>query len=157
MEQPENEASNTPTAHTSMSDRAKSAVTRLIMSLGSGEHIIVLAHEGSMAAAHVEIMELDALGAAACDAGELDALTALLAKSFTGALGGLVVRSRRGPGAEEEIVRGWRVRGRWLSPITEGEVFSAYCTHHETGEPISPEPNVTYRAGITLPQPARDA
>jgi hypothetical protein len=50
-------------------------------------------------------------------------------------------------------LHGWRLsRGR-LVPLSAAEVFNAYCTDAETGEPIGPEPGVDHRAGFD-PGPA---
>ncbi|MCF3963036.1 hypothetical protein [Streptomyces fuscigenes] len=52
--------------------------------------------------------------------------------------------------AVPDRLHGWRLsRGRLL-PLSAAEVFNAYCTDAETGEPIGPEPGVDYRAGFDL-------
>ncbi|MFI1179959.1 hypothetical protein ACH4UT_10420 [Streptomyces sp. NPDC020799] len=48
-------------------------------------------------------------------------------------------------------VRGWAVTSPFLTPLSEAEVFDAYCTDSETGEPKPPEHGVTYRAGFPIP------
>ncbi|GAA3763986.1 hypothetical protein [Streptomyces tremellae] len=61
---------------------------------------------------------------------------------------GLVMRTSA-EGVPDSL-RGWRLaRGR-LVPLSAAEVFNAYCTDAETGEPIGPEPGVDYRAGFDL-------
>ncbi|MFE1784186.1 hypothetical protein ACFW9F_16780, partial [Streptomyces sp. NPDC059506] len=85
--------------------------------------------------------------------GEADALvltTVLAAGLATGAPGGVVMRSIR-PGARD-TVRGWALHDGWLRPLTEAEVFNAYCTDAATGEPVAPEPGVDHRAGIHIAQ-----
>lgn len=67
-----------------------------------------------------------------------------------GCAGGLVVRTESAGG---EVVRGWRLREGWLSPLSEAEVFAAYCTDAGTGEPVPPESGVRYAAGTELPPP----
>ncbi|MCT2594538.1 hypothetical protein LHJ74_32300 [Streptomyces sp. N2-109] len=74
----------------------------------------------------------------------------LAAGMATDSPGGVVVRTCPHEGGSE-TVRGWRLRGGWLSPLSEAEVFSAYCTDAETGEPVPPEAGVRYRPGIALP------
>ncbi|MER6915956.1 hypothetical protein ABT354_30140 [Streptomyces sp. NPDC000594] len=63
--------------------------------------------------------------------------------------GGLVLRVST-PGAPDRL-HGWRIHPRGLDPLSEAEVFSAYCTDAATGEPIAPEPGVEYRAGFPVP------
>jgi len=41
-------------------------------------------------------------------------------------------------------VRGWSVAMNHIDALTPDEIIGAYCTDSETGEPISPEPNVKY-------------
>ncbi|MFJ8002344.1 hypothetical protein ACIQ7D_35460 [Streptomyces sp. NPDC096310] len=62
--------------------------------------------------------------------------------------GGVVLRTTA-PGTPDRL-HGWRLAAGGLVPLTEGEVFSAYCTDADTGEPLSPEPGVEYRAGFDL-------
>ncbi|GGT77999.1 hypothetical protein [Streptomyces lateritius] len=62
--------------------------------------------------------------------------------------GGVVLRTMN-PGARDRL-HGWRLTRGDLIPLTEAEVFSAYCTDAHTGEPLSPEPHVEYRAGFAL-------
>nr|WP_308405416.1 hypothetical protein [Streptomyces rugosispiralis] len=65
--------------------------------------------------------------------------------------GGLVLRTIVAD--SPETVRGWALHDGWLRPLSEAEVFTAYCTDAETGEPIPPEHGVEYRAGIPLSRP----
>ncbi|MFI5758774.1 hypothetical protein [Streptomyces sp. NPDC051569] len=62
--------------------------------------------------------------------------------------GGVVLRTT-GPGAPDQL-HGWRLQRGHLVPLTAGEVFNAYCTDADTGEPLSPESGVEYRAGFDL-------
>ncbi|MFG2333942.1 hypothetical protein ACGFMM_30590 [Streptomyces sp. NPDC048604] len=62
--------------------------------------------------------------------------------------GGLVLRTSR-PGAPDRL-HGWRLDRGNLIPLTEAEVFNAYCTDADTGEPLAPEPHVDYRAGFDI-------
>ncbi|WP_244502552.1 hypothetical protein [Streptomyces oceani] len=68
--------------------------------------------------------------------------------------GGLVARSQSGTSKDQsaptETVRGWSVRRDGLRALSEAEVFAAYCTDAETGEPVPPEPGVRYQPGIEL-------
>ncbi|MET9484090.1 hypothetical protein [Streptomyces sp. NPDC006638] len=62
--------------------------------------------------------------------------------------GGVVLRTTT-PGTPDRL-HGWRLLHGHLVPLTEAEVFSAYCTDADTGEPLSPESGVEYRAGHDL-------
>lgn len=62
--------------------------------------------------------------------------------------GGVVLRTSA-PDAPDRL-HGWRLHHGRLLPLTEAEVFSAYCTDADTGEPLSPEPGVDYCAGFDL-------
>ncbi|MDO0928705.1 hypothetical protein QQY24_26030 [Streptomyces sp. TG1A-8] len=79
---------------------------------------------------------------------ELDEAEAL---EFTGVLalglatrspGGLVMRTSA-PGRADRVY-GWRLRAGALEPLTASEVFDAYCTDAESGDPVPPEPDVDY-------------
>lgn len=88
-------------------------------------------------------------------------LCGVLAVAFaTGCSGGLVLRTlpaalpgAAGGGSEE--VRGWKARDGWLQALTGAQVFDAYCTHAQTGDPVPPEPGVDHLPGITLPHPGQ--
>ncbi|MFE4373441.1 hypothetical protein ACFRMN_35440 [Streptomyces sp. NPDC056835] len=62
--------------------------------------------------------------------------------------GGVVLRTTRAD--DPDRLHGWRLQRGSLVPLTAGEVFSAYCTDADTGEPVSPESGVEYRAGFDL-------
>lgn len=53
------------------------------------------------------------------------------------------------PGAQDRV-HGWRLIRGGLVPLSAGEVFSAYCTDADTGEPVAPESHVEYCAGFDL-------
>ncbi|WP_233221241.1 hypothetical protein [Streptomyces carminius] len=89
--------------------------------------------------------------AAAGNAAEELVFRAVLAAGIaTERPGGVVMRTVRGG---EEEVRGWSLTGGRLRPLSEAEVFSAYCTDARTGEPVPPEPGLVYRAGFPLSRP----
>jgi hypothetical protein len=60
-----------------------------------------------------------------------------------------VVLRTTGSGAPDRV-HGWRLHRGRLAPLTTAEVFNAYCTDAETGEPIGPESGVDYRTGFDL-------
>ncbi|MEV6420422.1 hypothetical protein [Streptomyces sp. NPDC051662] len=62
--------------------------------------------------------------------------------------GGVVLRTTRAD--DPDRLHGWRLQHGSLVPLTAGEVFSAYCTDADTGEPVSPESGVEYCPGFDL-------
>ncbi|MEU3713521.1 hypothetical protein [Streptomyces catenulae] len=72
--------------------------------------------------------------------------------------GGIVSRSTRPEPRPEattphDTVRGWTLRDGWPEPLTAAQVFTAYCTDAETGDPIPPEPHVDHTEGFPLTRP----
>ncbi|MEV0780480.1 hypothetical protein [Streptomyces sp. NPDC050428] len=131
-------------------DRASLILTHLIERAGPGTHHLVCSvpapDEQLLAALHVERPDT---GPARLDASEsAEFVTVLAAGIALGGSGGVVLRTT-GPDAPERL-HGWRLRNSGLAPLSEAQVFSAYCTDADTGEPLSPEPGVEYRAGFDL-------
>ncbi|MBX9426505.1 MULTISPECIES: hypothetical protein [Streptomyces] len=130
--------------------RAARLLNRLLDAAGPGTHHLVC----SVPAADDQLLAvLHAHGtprAAAVDDTAAAEFTAVLAAGIAlGAPGGLVLRTSN-PGDRDRL-HGWRLSGGTLAPLTEAEVFAAYCTDARTGEPLSPEPGVDHRAGFPLP------
>src|SRR5262249_34918015 len=72
----------------------------------------------------------------------------LAAARETGTGAAITVRSATERGVE---VRAWPLAADGeISPQTEAELFAAYCTDADTGEPIAPEHAVSYRAAFPL-------
>lgn len=87
----------------------------------------------------------DSEGATELDEAEALEFTTVLALGIaTRSPGGLVMRTSA-PGTTDRIY-GWRLHGNGVEPLTAGEVFDAYCTDAESGDLISPEPDVDYCA-----------
>ncbi|MGY1502347.1 hypothetical protein ACW4TU_38165 [Streptomyces sp. QTS52] len=85
----------------------------------------------------------DSEGDTELDQAEALEFTTVLALGLaTQSPGGLVMRTTT-PGATDRIY-GWHLRGNGVEPLTAGEVFDAYCTDAESGDLISPEPDVDY-------------
>ncbi|MET9557444.1 hypothetical protein [Streptomyces sp. NPDC006645] len=131
-------------------DRASRLLTHLIERAGPGTHHIVCSvptpDEQLLAALHVE---RPPTGPARLDASEsAEFVTVLAAGIALDSRGGVVLRTT-GPDAPDRL-HGWRLRDSGLAPLSEAQVFSAYCTDADTGEPLSPEPGVEYRAGFDL-------
>lgn len=129
--------------------RAQAALRRLLAAAGPGRHHVVCSVPANgaplVAVVHAEATEA---------AGGTEALifsTVLACGIATNSPGGIVLRTTT-PGAPD-TVRGWSLHQGWLRPLSEAEVFSAYCTDAETGEPVPPEHGVEYRPGIPLPDP----
>ncbi|MFI6056319.1 hypothetical protein ACIBCO_40455 [Streptomyces violascens] len=136
--------------------RAVTALSRLLAVLGPGEHIITGSRGFTdIASARIEVVPFGGGMLLSHRAAETMGLAALVGRAFTaptGAGGGLVVRTEASQHSRERV-RGWRMQDGWLVPLTAGEVFSAYCTDALTGEPLSPESDVEYSAGLLIPTP----
>jgi hypothetical protein len=131
-------------------DRASRILLRLLEEAGPGTHHLVCSvpapDEQLLAVLHAE-------GATAVpallDASEGAEFVTVLATGIAlGSAGGVVLRTSA-PDTPDHL-HGWRLHQGLLLPLTEGEVFSAYCTDATTGEPLSPEPGVEYCAGFPI-------
>lgn len=134
-------------------DRASDTLLRIIEAAGPGTHHLVcsLPAPGGplLAAVHVDAASDGGIHFAEADA--LVLCTVMAASSVTRSTGGLVLRTTTDDGPD--TVRGWSLREGRPEPLTEAEVFDAYCTDAATGEPVPPEPGVVYRPGLPLPPP----
>ncbi|MEU7011649.1 hypothetical protein [Streptomyces sp. NPDC046332] len=129
---------------------ASRLLTRLLEAAGPGSHHLVCSvpadDEHLLAVLHAT---RDGAGPTHLDSSEgAEFATVLAAGIALDSIGGVVLRTQR-PGTPDRL-HGWRLTGGTLQPLTEAEVFSAYCTDARTGEPIAPEPGVDYRAGFAL-------
>ncbi|MFF0451272.1 hypothetical protein ACFYT4_33685 [Streptomyces sp. NPDC004609] len=132
-------------------DRASHILMRLLEQAGPGRHHLVCSvaapEEQLLAALHAEGDSVPP--AARIEAAEGTEFVTVLATGIAlGSPGGVVLRTSTA--GEPDRLHGWRLHRSGLVPLTEAEVFSAYCTDATTGEPLSPEPGVEYRAGFTL-------
>ncbi|MFI0906462.1 hypothetical protein ACH4TE_23455 [Streptomyces sioyaensis] len=142
--------------------RATDAVRQLLTSLGEGTHhlvcslaageppLLAVLHTTARDGAHPQLAEHETL--VFC--------TVLAAGLALRTPGGIVSRTTTGPtgrtttdDAARDTVRGWSLRDSWLRPLSAAEVFTAYCTDADTGEPIPPEPGVDYASGLPLTPP----
>ncbi|MFJ6355358.1 hypothetical protein ACIQKB_38605 [Streptomyces sp. NPDC092046] len=127
-------------------ERAAALLMGLFEAVGDGCHTLTLvayANGSPLAIAvpfHVEGEEFDADPDLA-----LEALVALRLAATVG--GSAVVRTRF---ADGERVCGWRLIEFYAVPLGAAEIFNAYCTDPETGEPIPPEWGVDYVAAPTV-------
>jgi hypothetical protein len=136
-------------------DRASHTLLRVIEAVGAGSHHVVCSLPAAGGPPLLAAVEIDADPDGEVRVAEADALvvcTIMAAGTVTTHPGGLVVRTTDPDGTE--TVRGWSLRNGEPHPLTEAEVFSAYCTDPVTGDPVPPEPGVRYRAGLPLPPPA---
>ncbi|GAA3369041.1 hypothetical protein GCM10020367_09820 [Streptomyces sannanensis] len=136
-------------------DRASRMLMALLDAAGPGTHHLVCS-------VPVEDELLLAVLLAECPEGEPARLDQSEAAEFVTVLavgiavnstGGVVLRTTA-PDTPDRL-HGWRLQQGRLDPLTAAEVFSAYCTDADTGEPVSPEPGVEYRAGFPV-TPAED-
>ncbi|WP_433854890.1 hypothetical protein [Streptomyces kronopolitis] len=143
--------------------RATHAVRRLLTALGEGTHHLVC----SLAAGEPPLLAVlrttagDGTGLQLAEHETLVFCTVLAAGFALRTPGGIVSRTTTGPDTPEgtdratarDTVRGWSLRESWLRPLSAAEVFTAYCTDADTGEPIPPEHGVDYSSGFPLTPP----
>ncbi|MFE0421920.1 hypothetical protein ACFW15_05560, partial [Streptomyces sp. NPDC058953] len=131
-------------------DRASHLLVRLLEAAGPGTHHLVC----SVAAPEEKILATLTADGDTTSA-RLDALactefvTVLAVAVALGRPGGVVLRTRT-PDAPDRL-HGWTVHESRFVPLTEAEVFSAYCTDATDGGPVPPEPGADYRAGFDIP------
>jgi len=138
-------------------DRAAAALHAVLDAAGPGLHHLVCSvpvDDTPLAAAVHATVRPSTAQPTLAEPGALVFRTVLACGIATGSPGGIVLRTSL-PGAPD-TVRGWALRDGWLRPLSEAEVFTAYCTDAQTGEPIPPEHGVEYRAGLPLPRPERE-
>ncbi|MFF3061024.1 hypothetical protein [Streptomyces sp. NPDC057909] len=131
-------------------DRASHLLMRTLETAGPGTHHLVCStpteNEQLLAVLHTE---RGTTGPARLDSGEgAEFVTVLAVGIALESHGGLVLRTSS-PGAPDRV-HGWRLNRGSLVPLTAGEVFSAYCTDADTGDPVSPESGVEYCAGFDI-------
>ncbi|WP_282696527.1 hypothetical protein [Streptomyces sp. CC208A] len=132
-------------------DRATRLLLGLLDGAGSGTHHLVC----SVPAADDHLLAVlhttrDDHGTSHHDPAAATEFTAVLAAGIAlASSGGLVLRVTH-PDHPDRL-HGWRLTDGTLVPLTEAEVFAAYCTDARTGEPLPPEHGVDYRPGFPLP------
>ncbi|WP_030953545.1 hypothetical protein [Streptomyces sp. NRRL S-481] len=123
--------------------RASHLLVRILDTAPPGDRHLVCSVTGSPETLLAALHATDTGGALELDETEALEFTTVLALGLAvESPGGLVIRTSA-PGAPDRIY-GWRMRAYGLEPLTAGEVFDAYCTDIESGDPISPESNVDY-------------
>ncbi|MFJ3311118.1 hypothetical protein ACIPSA_51040 [Streptomyces sp. NPDC086549] len=123
--------------------RARDFLVRILDAADPGHRHLVCSvsatPETLVAALHADT---DADGATQLDDTEALEFTTVLALGLAALPGALVMRTRS-PGASDRVY-GWRLRAGEPEPLTAAEVFDAYCTDIDSGDPISPESGVDY-------------
>ncbi|WP_406492505.1 hypothetical protein OG936_03725 [Streptomyces sp. NBC_00846] len=131
-------------------DRASHLLLRMLGTAGPGTHHLVCStpteNEHLLAVLHTE---RDTTGPARLESAEGAEFVTVLAVGIALEKPGGVVLRTSNPGTQDRV-HGWRLARGNLVPLTAGEVFSAYCTDADTGEPVSPESHVEYCAGFDL-------
>ncbi|UZI32564.1 hypothetical protein [Streptomyces sp. VB1] len=131
-------------------DRASHLLTRLLEAAGPGTHHLVCStpteNDQLLAVLHTY---RDTTGPARLDSSEGAEFATVLAVAIAlESRGGVVLRTSA-PDSPDRV-HGWRLAHGALPPLTAGEVFNAYCTDADTGEPVSPESGVEYCAGFDI-------
>lgn len=133
--------------------RASRLVTRLLELAGPGSHHLVCSvpaeEEQLLAVLHAERSGNEPVLLTQAEGAEF--VTVLAAGIAVESTGGVVLRTTE-PGAPDRL-HGWRLHRGRLVALTAGEVFSAYCTDADTGDPVSPEPGVEYCPGFEIEEP----
>ncbi|MDG4857091.1 hypothetical protein P8605_02775 [Streptomyces sp. T-3] len=123
--------------------RAASLLVRILEAADPGERHLVCsvsaAPETLVASLHTDT-GID--GAVQLDEGEALEFTTILALGLAALPGGLIMRASS-PSATDRVY-GWRLRAGDLEPLTAAEVFDAYRTDFESGEPVPAEPGLDY-------------
>ncbi|WP_405594749.1 hypothetical protein [Streptomyces sp. NBC_01092] len=124
--------------------RASGLLARILDTARPGHRHLVCsvstAPETLVAVLHADT---DPDGASQLDEAEALEFTTVLALGLaTQRPGGLVIRTTT-PSTPDQVY-GWRLRAGDPEPLTAGEVFDAYCTDTDSGDPIPPESGVEY-------------
>ncbi|GAB2768068.1 hypothetical protein GCM10027072_78890 [Streptomyces bullii] len=125
--------------------RARDSLVRILDTADPGHrHLVCSVSATPETLVSVLHADTDPDGATHLDDTEALEFTTVLALGLAALPGALVMRTRS-PGAPDRVY-GWRLRAGDLEPLTAGEVFDAYCTDIDSGDPISPESGVDYCA-----------
>ncbi|MFD3518264.1 hypothetical protein [Streptomyces sp. NPDC058657] len=131
-------------------ERASHALVDLLQGAGTGAHHLVCSvpaeEEQLLAVLQVDVDDSGVPELSEEEGAEF--VTVLAAGIALEGHGGVVLRTTRT--GEPDRVHGWRLDHGELVALTSGEVFSAYCTDAETGEPVAPESGVEYCAGYPV-------
>ncbi|MFE9258296.1 hypothetical protein [Streptomyces sp. NPDC006879] len=138
--------------------RARTLLTQVVEGAGPGHHHLVCSvpvlSGHLLTALHAEHLAPPGPGAPTIrlhEGGRPDFLTVLAAGLAAQSPGGLVLRSSAD--SHPDLLRGWRLQRGAPVPLSAAEVFDAYCTDVESGEPMAPEPGVEYHPGFAVDVP----
>ncbi|WP_037842902.1 hypothetical protein [Streptomyces sp. NRRL F-5126] len=130
-------------------DQAHRLLWRLLEGAGPGTHQMVCSIPAAEEQLTAVLQAEQTDGPTVLDTVQSAEFVCVLATGIAlGTRGGVVMRTTA-HGAPDRL-HGWHLAEGHLAPLTAAEVFNAYCTDAETGEPIGPEPDVDYRAGFDL-------
>jgi hypothetical protein len=131
-------------------DRASHLLFALLEAAGPGTHHVVCSIPAGDEQLLASLQAVRTPGStAAIDSSEGAEFVSVLAAGIALERPGGVVLRTTAPDTPDRL-HGWRLLHGHLVPLTEAEVFSAYCTDADTGEPLPPESGVEYRAGFDL-------
>ncbi|MYT14784.1 hypothetical protein YWIDRAFT_04209 [Streptomyces sp. SceaMP-e96] len=142
--------------------RATQALQQLLETLGSGTHHLVcsVATGDPSLLAVLQATAQEGTRRRLAESDTLIFCTVLAAGFALRTPGGIVSRTTPGPAGHDttgapaqDTVRGWSLRDSWPRALSAAEVFTAYCTDADTGEPIPPEHGVDYAPGLPLTPP----
>ncbi|MEU9191313.1 hypothetical protein AB0D14_43915 [Streptomyces sp. NPDC048484] len=123
--------------------RARDLLVRILDTADPGhQHLVCSVSATPETLVAVLHADTEADSAAQFDDAEALEFTTVLALCLAALPGGLVMRTSA-PSATDRVY-GWRLRAGDPEPLTAGEVFDAYCTDIDSGDPISPESGVDY-------------
>ncbi|MEU6375533.1 hypothetical protein [Streptomyces sp. NPDC046909] len=123
--------------------RARDLLVRILDTAREGDqHLVCSVSATPEALAAVLHATTGADGAALFEDAEALEFTTVLALGLADLPGALVMRATAHGSADR--VYGWRLRAGDLAPLTAAEVFDAYCTDIDSGDPVAPEPGVDY-------------
>ncbi|WP_329181369.1 hypothetical protein [Streptomyces sp. NBC_01477] len=141
-----------PVAHCAF-DLASHTLLRIVEAAGPGSHHFVCSlptADGDPLLATARITADPDGELHLTDTEALVLCTVMAAARISARPGGLVLRTTD---KGTDTVHGWSLHPEGPRPLTEAEVFNAYCTDPDTGDPVPPEAGVRYRAGLPLPPP----
>lgn len=125
-------------------DEAIDWFRRLDLALGEGEHHVSLCVVTPLGTA-VTSTYADEITNDICDCAKtfLRLFTLARLRQYTG---GMTVRTTF---RDTDTVRAWRLHMGQVEPLTEAQVFDAYCTE-PSGDLVPPEPGTVYKAGLPV-------
>ncbi|MGW7073511.1 hypothetical protein ACWGII_39630 [Streptomyces sp. NPDC054855] len=124
-------------------DRARNLLLRILTTAKPG-HSHLVCSISTTPETLVSVLHADTDTDGTTHVGDTEALefTTVLALGLAALPGGLIMRTTA-PDATDRVF-GWRLHAGDPEPLTAAEVFDAYCSDTDTGDPIPPETDVDY-------------